>query len=333
MNNIDRIKLLSQKYLKGDISEKERTELFDWLDNDMLLWMWFKDNIDSASEDMPKDIQNRIFDRVTESQKASSKKSHHMFLSGKWIKRLAVACVVIIIGSISVITFNHENTGKEESAKFLVVRTNGGERSSVVLPDGTKVKLNSLTSISYNCDEEQKERIVKLDGEAYFEVQHDENHPFRVVVDGLNVECLGTKFNVKSYEEDGQIYVMLKEGSVRVSSNTSNMLMQPNTLVTYDKASARMSEIGETSDDYLSWINGEISYYDESLENISKDLSRTFMVKIIIRTPSLRNEKFTGYLGNTSLKSVLNILTKVSDVDYKFVNDSTIYIFKKGGKP
>jgi ferric-dicitrate binding protein FerR (iron transport regulator) len=154
-----------------------------------------------------------------------------------------------------------------------------------------------------------------------------------LTVDGLNVECLGTKFNVKSYEEDGQIYVMLKEGSVRVSSNTSNMLMQPNTLVTYDKASARMSEIGETSDDYLSWINGEISYYDESLENISKDLSRTFMVKIIIRTPSLRNEKFTGYLGNTSLKSVLNILTKVSDVDYKFVNDSTIYIFKKGGKP
>jgi transmembrane sensor len=333
MDNLEKIKLLAEKYLKNDISEEERAELFDWLNDDVLLWMWFKDNIDSSSADMPHDVQQRIFERITESRVPDSPEPKRTLLSGRWLKRLAVACMIVILGGVTFMALHHDNLSGDSTASNLIVKTNGGERSSVVLPDGTKVRLNSMSTITYHLDDALHERIVDLDGEAYFEVQHDESRPFKVTVDGLDVECLGTKFNVKGYDEDGQIYVILKEGSVRVSSSTSSVLMRPNTLVTYDKATARISERGEAGDDYLSWVNGEISYYNESLENITKDLSRTFMVNIVIRTPRLKNEKFTGYLGSTSLKGVLNILTKVSDIDYKFVSDSTIYIFEKGGKP
>jgi len=317
--DMNKMKLLAEKYLRGEANTQEREELMAWMNDDMLLWMWFKEGIDESPSEMDAVTSQKIYERIV-SQRESAPSPHRL---PAWMKVAAGVAVLAIISVAAWLFLSSRGV-----AEPLVVKTNAGERTSVVLPDGTSVRLNAQSSLSYDCDNPHGERVVNLQGEAYFEVSHNKM-PFRVVCDGLEVQCLGTKFDVKSYNDDDEATVVLKEGSVRVTSATSSVLMQPSTSVTFDRATARLTESSVIQENCISWTTGEICYDNESLENIARDLSRTFMVKVIVNSPRLKKETFTGYLGNTSLKGVLNMLTKVSDIDYKFAGDSTIYIYEK----
>ena len=106
-----------------------------------------------------------------------------------------------------------------------------GQRINITLADGTNVWLNARTTIQYPITFNEKERLVKLDGEAYFDVTKDKNKPFIVQTNNYNVEVLGTKFDVDSYSETEIFETTLMEGSVRISSLTDaneSLMLTPN---------------------------------------------------------------------------------------------------------
>ena len=121
----------------------------------------------------------------------------------------AAVAVILLAGGVTTVSLS------KRLAQPLTVITHLGERSQVVLPDGTKVWLNSASSVEYVAPFFSRERRVKMDGEAYFEVQHDAQAPFVVSTNGLDIKVLGTRFNIRNDDNDHRITTVLLEGAVK----------------------------------------------------------------------------------------------------------------------
>jgi len=200
-----------------------------------------------------------------------------------------------------------------------------GQRVFITLADGTKVWLNSNSVLSYPGKFDQKNRTVRLDGEGYFEVTADQEHPFVVITSMLKVSVLGTKFNMQAYPDD-DISVTLLEGQLHVQASGKSALMDANDLVTYSKASGLVHHKNRIVQHTTQWTSGELMFVDEPLSNIAKALERKFGVTIIIDTPKLADEHFTCRTQqNTTLEQVLNLLKATKKLNYS-INGQTVYI-------
>ena len=156
-----------------------------------------------------------------------------------WLRISAVAASVTLLFGISNYISFHEGYKKLNSQMVEMVNPMG-MRSSVVLSDGTKVILNAGTTLSYPTAFVSGQREVKVNGEAFFEVSHDKEHPFIVSAENVKVKVLGTKFNVKAYDDDDNIEVTLAEGKVGVGLDTKNLIqIMPGQQIKYMKASHR----------------------------------------------------------------------------------------------
>lgn len=129
------------------------------------------------------------------------------------IAAAAVVAAVLLAGGLTTVLLS------KRLAQPVTVVTQLGERSQVVLPDGTKVWLNSSSSVEYVAPFFSRQRRVKMEGEAYFEVEHDRRAPFVVSTNGLDVEVLGTRFNIRNDDNDHRVTTVLLEGAVKASAS------------------------------------------------------------------------------------------------------------------
>ena len=124
------------------------------------------------------------------------------------IAAAAVIAAVLLAGGFTTVSLS------KRLAQPVTVVTQLGERSQVVLPDGTKVWLNSSSSVEYVAPFFSRQRRVKMEGEAYFEVEHDRRAPFVVSTNGLDIEVLGTRFNIRNDDNEHRVTTVLLEGAV-----------------------------------------------------------------------------------------------------------------------
>ena len=200
-----------------------------------------------------------------------------------------------------------------------------GQRVVLTLADKTKVWLNSGSTLSYPTNFDDKNRIVRLNGEGYFEVTTNKEHPFVVQTTKLDIKALGTKFNVQAYTDD-DVEVSLLEGQLHIQAGTQTALMVANDLVTWTKTSNLVHLKNRELNHTTQWISGELMFVDESLTDIAKVLERHFSVTIIIDTPELREERFTCRTQpEPTLEQVLNLLKKTKKLDF-FINKQTVHI-------
>lgn len=202
-----------------------------------------------------------------------------------------------------------------------------GKKLSVTLGDGTKVYLNSGSSLTYpNTFKDSKNRVVTLQGEGYFEVTKNKKKPFIVKTDLLNVRVLGTEFNVSAYKGDGVNSVTLVEGKVAISESNSasysaskSLLLNPNEKVTVAKGKKTTKNIVNNIAKYTSWKNKELFFKNDKFIDISKKLERNFNVKIISENKNLNNKEFTGRFNKQDVFEILDAFR---------VHTSFVYIVK-----
>ena len=126
--------------------------------------------------------------------------------------------------------------------------------------------------------------MVSLIGEAYFEVAKDKEKPFIVETAGMNVEALGTTFNVKAYREDSQIIATLFSGSVRVSSDRDNVILSPDENATFERRSGKLAIHKPDNSSYAKmWRNNDLVFNGETLEEIAVLLNRMYNVQIAFK--------------------------------------------------
>lgn len=323
-NDKDHYRPLAEKFLNHKTTEQESEELFAWMQDNQELTIMLYDDIEMADKDMPESKKRCIYNNIIEA------KRHYEMSKKRFLVRLnrilTIACTILIL-IVCTLLYKHAITQLPKS-DLVEVKTEATDHSELSLPDGTKVKLNSQSVLSYQLDNTLKQRIVNLEGEGYFEVATDKKHPFKIITNGMEILCLGTKFDIKNYDEDNSAIVVLREGSVKVSSGTQEILMTPGTSVTFNKSTGNLSQNRTQNDNAIAWIRGNIYYRNESLENIANDLSRKYGVRIVISSPEIGKTTFSGYLGKTSLDNVLNVLSTASGVSYEYINDSTVHIYE-----
>ena len=199
-----------------------------------------------------------------------------------------------------------------------------GETYQVRLPDGSLVYLNAASSITYSAALMQNgKRLVKLNGEAYFEVAKDKLHPFIVETNKQTVEVLGTHFNISSYADDETEKTTLLEGSVKVSATGNTKILKPGQQA---KLYGGKIQVSETDTDLaVAWKNNEFVVESEHLENIMKMVERWYNVEVVYLGEKT-NQRFSGKVSRfDKLSKVLEIVEYTGEAHFK-VKGRTVYV-------
>lgn len=206
-----------------------------------------------------------------------------------------------------------------------------GKKFEILLSDGTHVHLNSGTRLKYPVQFVKGEkRQVFLSGEAFFDVARDKEHPFVVRADDLNVQVLGTQFNVSSYNEDARTDVVLVEGSVSMFpegetlDSEKSLLLQPGLKGSFDKESGAISQKRVLTTVYTSWIHGELVFRNMTFGNILKKLERHYNLEITNNNEVLAKETFNANFGNEPIEQVLEYLKTMYGITYTLDEDHVI---------
>lgn len=202
-----------------------------------------------------------------------------------------------------------------------------GKLFEIQLSDGTVAHLNAGSSLRYPVQfMPGQKRQVFISGEAYLHVAKDAAHPFIVHAGQLNVQVLGTQFNVHAYPEDEATEVVLVEGSVRMSSSHGNreVILIPGVKGSFDKQTAAMVTEPVITTVYTSWRQGELVFRDMPFNNILKKLERHYNVHIINENKALAEEKFNASFGNVPIEHVFENLKKYHGIAYTWQDGNII---------
>lgn len=304
---------LLHRLIAGSTTEEENRKLMEWFRqcaSEEEFLMLFETAWKESSTEMPRDVQERMYRKLSrnldlyeEKKKTISLRSRY---SWKIWPQIAVACIVIVLGLIN---YRMSDKQKQLSKQNFTVFAEKGQRAFITLPDSTKVWLNSDTKISYPADYGLKERNVTLVGEAYFEVAKIPDKRFIVEANGMQVEALGTSFNVNSYQNNNIITASLFSGSVRVSYNHHVAILKPHESVKVDLLTRSFSRYKDESMQNIAlWRKNEITFDGESLEEITHIMSRLYNTTICIDDESLKKVCYIGTIRNNNLENFIDII-------------------------
>lgn len=252
-----------------------------------------------------------------------------------WIKAAAVVTVILFA---SVGTYYYRTQEPEEPSIVWKKRTLPyGQTATLRFSDGSVVKLNGGSTLRYPKSFSQDKRVVYLKGEAFFSITHDEDHPFIVHAGDIKTRVLGTSFNIEAYKNEDEVQVTVAEGTVAVSKdeskkssvtgNEKQIVLQENQWVTYH-TSNKILERGEGDiSEMIAWKNDVLVFHHTSFNEVARMLERWYGVKIILKDEQLGNMILEGKYEEVSLKTVLESIKFMLDVDYTMKEDMvTIYL-------
>jgi len=222
----------------------------------------------------------------------------------------------------------------KNSLKNNIIKVPYGKTISVRLEDGSTIKLNSGSQLSYPSSfSNESTRQVALQGEGYFEIAKNPLKPFIVKTEETYTRVYGTVFNISSYEDDEEIEVVLVEGSVGVGGQLrlqedNLMMLKPSQKITNsknDKNALTIQDVDVTP--YVSWVEGVMSFEEENMSQIIRKLERRFNVSIINENKTLDERHFTGAFDSEDIESILKVIKTHTNFNY-VINGKTIIINK-----
>lgn len=284
---------------------------------------------------------------VVESEHEEKAKDKAYTLYYHIIKYAAIFILVLLLGGTTSYFIYREES---HTPKVVSIYAPIGSKSYITLPDGSRVWLNSGSHITYDTDFGKEERRLTIEGEGFFSVTKDKQHPFIVTSEGTSIRVLGTKFDMKAYKGDPCKRITLMEGSLCVSTDGNQQMLKPNqqALVLHKQIQLRNVKAKE----YGSWMQEptlaqddrttahdkklptmivpttqsrtSLIFDNEPLSQIVKDLGRTFNVKIQTEG-KISDEVFYGDFRNgEDLYQILDIISLTADVKYKIQNGMVI---------
>lgn len=201
----------------------------------------------------------------------------------------------------------------------IMISTMRGQKSETLLPDGTRIWLNSGTSISYPADYGMESRQVTLnEGEAYLEVARSETLPFRLITNNGFIKVYGTSFDVRDYPEDANMTVTLKEGSIEHFSKSGVALakLRPGQELTYHKSSGNMLLSECDAENQSVWRFGEMKIEKASFMDMILDMERWYGVDIKLTGHIPSRSLYWMTIKTESLREMLTLINKITPIDY-----------------
>ncbi|HEY9195949.1 MAG TPA: FecR domain-containing protein, partial [Mucilaginibacter sp.] len=223
-------------------------------------------------------------------------------------------------------------TGANSPAEmqYNTMETPRGGQFQLLLPDGTRVWLNAASSLKYPVNfTASSERKVELSGEAYFEVTHNKERPFRVVTSRQVVEVLGTHFNVNAYADEPNTKTTLLEGAVKVTGGANTALLKPGQEANLTD-NFKVADVD--TDEAIAWKNGYFRFDDERLETIMRKISRWYNVDVVYQDNDVKDDLFAAVTTRfADISTLLKIMEQTGDEHFS-VEGAKIIISKKQKK-
>ena len=310
---------LLQRYITGDVSEKEALEVAKWIAEseehqreyhtvrklqDILLWQ-------TGAEDIP----------YMENSHVASLKVWDVHLL-----RVA-ATVVLVIFSLTYWWTRYE--AHQSSAPQQSIYTPNGQRAELVLADGTRVWLNSNTTLRYNDFTSADIREVELNGEGYFSVAKNTDKPFIVKTNRYHIKVLGTEFNVSAYASTSVWSASLVRGKIDIDAIDGSRLMElePNTEAYLENGSLMKRGIN-SAESAFKWRKGQISFDNQSMQNIIRKLENCYDVRIVVRNKHILQGRYTGTFAiRDGVSHILDVLSTYEHFSYTLEKDNQIIIY------
>ena len=200
-----------------------------------------------------------------------------------------------------------------------VVTAIGGEYA-LILSDGTRVWLNADSELEYPVEFVKKERIVKLSGEAYFEVAPNPEQPFIVEAGGIQTRVLGTSFNIQAYRNEKSVYTTLLTGSIRVAvaDGGDAVVLTPGREAIWEKGSGAIQVEAVNAEDAIAWRYGNFIFEEEDIEVVMRMLSRWYEVEFVFDGGRKEKHTFSGRMSkDESLDTVLETIELAGGPEFR----------------
>jgi transmembrane sensor len=241
---------------------------------------------------------------------------------------LGIAASVILIITLS--TIYVLDTNQVFKKTFTENIAPKGQKSNVILPDGTKAYLNSGSALRYDNFFGKKYRNIQLVGEAYFEVTRNEKLPFIINADEIEIKVLGTKFNVMAYPEDNFVETMVKEGKVSVTDvhGKNSVFLTANQKATFHKDTKQLLFNNANADLYTSWKENLLIFDNENFADVIKKLERWYDVTVMVQGTDSIKDRFTLTIKSESLREVLELISYTTDIEYTIKANQVTITYK-----
>ena len=283
-------------------------------------------------------VQARLHTEETEKEQYSNTGRR------RWINIAAVAASLLAVVALAAVFYNQH---RGEEVKSNIVSTKKGSKTKIILPDGSEVWLNADSKISYTG---ASGREIMLEGEAFFDVKKDPDHPFVVITKEMAVTVLGTSFDVRAYPGEtneqttlikGAVEVMLKGyGNKKIvlapyekisvnTTNTAKNTTGTSFRLNNSTEAIRLSKVkGDTASAVpeTQWIKNTLVFDDKPFDKIALEIERWYDVKLRIQKEDLKEKRFNGVFNDRSLVEVLEALGIAGEFHFKIENKTvTIY--------
>ena len=219
-------------------------------------------------------------------------------------------------------------TGKTDELVYNTVTTDKGRQWRLTLPDGSKVWLNAQSSIHYPLNFTDKERVVEIAGEVFFEVVHNSKKPFKVKVGNKVIADIGTSFNINAYADESDMKTTLIEGSLSISNTRTNIpptILEPGQQAVVNSTGFIRVNQHQDLDEVMAWKNGMFNFNETNIENIMRQIGRWYDLDIEY-SGKITTETFSGMVSrNKSLNQVLKVLEQAS-IKFKIEGKKIIVI-------
>lgn len=303
--------------MAGQASEHEGRQIMEWYESSETNRQTFL-------------RERRIFDAVLlhgdESAIARKRINPRLRRFAIWAAQVAAVAAIVIGVGLSTRLFSSDDNN---SQLMSVISVPAGQRADIILPDGSKVCLNALSSLSYPASFSAANREVILSGQAYFEVTHDEKAPFTVHAGDYNIRVLGTEFDVEAYPESGDFCTTLVNGSVSVSSgvgpaDASGLILRPHERAYLKDGHLAVEQVDDLSS--LRWREGLVCFRNETFRDIMKVFEKYYGVTIEISPSISDTNTYSGkFRQSDGLDYALRVLQRDLGFDYERDEDRPIY--------
>ncbi|MEX0660198.1 MAG: FecR family protein [Balneolaceae bacterium] len=245
-----------------------------------------------------------------------------------WIIKSVVA--VLICGILVGINYFMPDAGvgdnEEPVIEYRTISTQNDQNRLVTLSEGTRIRLNSNSSIIIPEFFSPNERKIVLNGEAWFDVTEDKDRPLSIQANRANIQVLGTEFNVKVDTVSRNVQVAVAEGKVSLNNesnaNGTEAILTQNTFAVFDLDTDEILIEHSPVENYMSWISGRLYFYNEPLWVVSRYLERLYDTEFIFDQEYIKDLPLSTDMDNQELTKVLDIISKTLNIGYLYEEDT-----------
>ncbi|MEX2368202.1 MAG: FecR domain-containing protein [Balneolaceae bacterium] len=338
MENIN--KKLVEKYLRGTASRKEAEKVLAFFQTDegrAFLEKTYDSEVHNPEKryrfatELPDSARTLNKIKQSISGQGITYRSH---LNKKPRSQYSVwavaASIALLVATLSILNIYYDFSNPSEEVVTFVIHTTGEDGQKVLtLSDGSKIRLNADSRFEMPEYFKEKARRVKLEGEAYFEIEHDPDRPFIVETEGTEIQVLGTSFNVKTNTGSNKIYVAVAEGKVSVGTSPHSAelkgILTKNMIGIYNKNTYRFTSENTDVNNFLSWIHGRIIFDETPFSQVIRQLEYKYEINNEVQDKELLDLRLTADFSESSMQNVLEVIGNSLELKYELNDDSIIW--------